>query len=96
MSKSHIKMEFDNDTAELELDINAGEADLGFMILKMIYQYVYYVETNAKMKCATLKMIKEVCEENIGALKDELNSFELLSADYVAKEMKELEARKRN
>lgn len=35
-------------------------------------------------------------EENIGALKDELNSFELLSADYVAKEMKELEAKKRN
>ena len=49
-------MEFDNDTAELELDINAGEADLGFMILKMIYQYVYYVETNAKMKYATLKL----------------------------------------
>ena len=96
MSKSHIKMEFDNETAELKFDIEAEEADLGFMILKMIYQYVYYVETNAKMKYATLKMIKEACEENIGALKDELNSFELLLADYVAKEMKEHEAKKRN
>ena len=96
MSKSHIKMEFDNETAELKFDIEAGEADLGFMILKMIYQYVYYVETNAEMKYATLKMIKEACEENIGALKDELNSFELLLADYVAKKMKEHEAKKRN
>ena len=27
MSKSHIKMEFDNDTAELKFDIEAGEAE---------------------------------------------------------------------
>lgn len=96
MSKSQIKLEFDNDTEEFKLDIKAREADLGFMITQMIYQYVYYVETNAKMKYATLKMIKEDCEENIGTLKDELNSFELLLADYVAKEMREREARERN